>query len=45
MQELILRKLKKKLGNYCILYTDQKNLQKLFRKVWLTLYKNGKNLY
>ena len=30
---------------YCILCTDQKNLQKMFRKVWLTLFKNGSNLY
>ena len=30
---------------YCILCTDQKNLQKMFIKVWLTLFKNGSNLY
>ena len=34
-----------KLGNYCILYTDQKNLQKISKKVWLTLFKYGNNLY
>ena len=28
---------KTKLGNYCILCTDQKNLQKISIKVWLTL--------
>ena len=33
-----------KLGNYFILCTDQKNLQKMFIKFWLTLYKNGSNL-
>ena len=32
-----------KLGNYCILSTDLKNLQKMFIKVWSTLYKNGNN--
>ena len=31
-----------KLGNYYILCTDQKNN---FTKVWLTLFKNGNNLY
>ena len=34
--------LKMKLGNYYILCTDQKNN---FTKVWLTLFKNGNNLY
>ena len=34
-----------KLGNYCILCTDQKNLQSNSIKVWLTLFKNGNNLY
>ena len=43
--EIILKNLKTKLGNYCILCTDQKNLQKMFIKVWLTLFKNGSNLY
>ena len=33
--------LKMKLGNYCTLCTDQKNLQNNFKKVWLRLYKNG----
>ena len=38
-------KLKKKLDNYCIFCTDQKNLQSNSRKVWLTLFKNGNNSY
>ena len=38
-------KLKTKLGKFCILCTDQKNLQKMFIKVWLTLFKHGNNLY
>ena len=38
-------KLKTKLGNYCILCTDQKNLQNKSIKVWLTSYKHGNNLY
>ena len=38
-------KLKTKLGSYCILCTDQKNLQNNSVKVWLTLFKNGSNLY
>ena len=42
---IILRNLKTKLGKSCILCTDQKNLQKMFIKVWLTLFKNGNNLY
>ena len=37
--------LKMKLDNYNILCTDQKNLQKNYMQVWLTLFKNGKNLY
>ena len=37
-------KLDMKLGNYCILWADHKNLQKNFIKVWPTLYKNGNNL-
>ena len=37
--EIILKNLKTKLGNYCILCTDQKNLQKMVIKVWLTLSK------
>ena len=37
--------LKMKLGNYYILWTDQKNLQGNYIKVWLTLFKNGNNLY
>ena len=31
-----------KLGNYCILCTDQKKLQKTFIKVSLTLFKTWK---
>ena len=31
--------------NYCILCTDQKNLQSNSIKVWLALFKNGNNLY
>ena len=38
-------KLKTKLGKFCILCTDQKNLQSNSIKVWLTLFKNGNNLY
>ena len=41
----ILKNLKTKLDNYCILYTDQKNLQSNSIKVCLTLFKNGNNLY
>ena len=33
-----------KSDNYCILCTDQTNLQKNSIKVWLT-FKNGNNLY
>ena len=36
---------KTKLGNYCILCTVQKNSRKISIKVWLTLFKNGNNLY
>ena len=36
--------LKNESGNYCILCTDQKNLQKTSIKVWLTLFKHGNNL-
>ena len=45
MQEIILKNLKMKLDNYYILCTDQKNLQSNSIKVWLTLFKNGNNLY
>ena len=38
-------KLKNKLGNYCILCTDKKNLQKMSIIVWSMLFKNGNNLY
>ena len=38
-------KLKMKLDNYCILCIDQRNLQSNSIKVWLTLFKNGNNLY
>ena len=46
-------KLKTNLKNYCVLCTDQKqlyknnskNLQSNSIKVWLTLFKNGNNLY
>ena len=38
-------KLKNESDNYCILCTDQKNLQSNSIKVWLTLFKNGNNLY
>ena len=34
-----------KLGNYCILCTDHKNLQKNTTKVWSTLFKDGNNFY
>ena len=44
-QEVILKNSKTELGNYCILCTDQKNLQKMFTKVWLTFFKQGNNLY
>ena len=34
-----------KLGKFSILFTDGKNLQSNSKKVWLTLFKNGNNLY
>ena len=34
-----------KLDNYCILCTDQKNLQNNSIKVLLTLFKDGNNFY
>ena len=34
-----------KLSNYCIICTDQKNLQSNSIKVWPTLFKKGNNLY
>ena len=43
-QEIILKNLRMKLDNYCILCTDQKNLQSNSIKVWLTLFKNENNL-
>ena len=42
---IILKNLKTKLGNYCILCADKKNSQNNSIKVWLTLFKNGNNLY
>ena len=36
--EIVLKNLRTKLGNYCILCTDQNN----FIKVWLTLLKTCK---
>ena len=44
-QEVIMKNLKTKSGNYSILCTDQMNVQEMFIKVWLTLFKNGNNLY
>ena len=44
-QELILRNLRMKLDNYCILCRDQKNLQNNSIKVWSTWFQNVKNLY
>ena len=38
-------KVKMKLGNCYIFCLDQRNLQNIFIKVWLTLFKNGNNLY
>ena len=38
-QEIIQKNLKMKSDNYCILYTDQKNLQSKSIKVLLTLFK------
>ena len=40
--EIVLKNLRTKLGNYCVLCTDQKNLQNNFIKVWLTLSKTWK---
>ena len=40
---IILKNLRTKLGNCCILCTDQKNLQKISTKIWLTLFKDGNN--
>ena len=34
-----------KLGNYCILFTNQKNLQNISINVWLTLFKDGNNFH
>ena len=34
-----------KLGTYYILCVDQKNLENKSTKFWLTLFKNGNNLY
>ena len=45
LAQLKARKNSEKLKNYCILCTDQKNLQSNSIKVWLTLFKNGNNLY
>ena len=42
---IILKNLKTKLGNYCILCADKKNSQNNSIKVSLTLFKNGNNLY
>ena len=36
---------KQKLGNYFVLCTDQKNLQKMSIIIRSTLFKNGNNLY
>ena len=36
---------KTKVGKFCIPCTNQKNLQKMFIKVWLTLFKHWSNLY
>ena len=38
-------KLKNEIRQYCILCTDQKNLQSKSIKVWFPLFKNGNNLY
>ena len=38
----LLRNLKMKLENYCIICTGQKNLQNIYKKVWLTLFKTWK---
>ena len=34
-----------KLDRFCILCIDRKNLQNNSIKVWLTLFKDGSNLY
>ena len=34
-----------KLGNYCILCTDEKHLQKISITILLRLFKHGNNLY
>ena len=39
MQETIQKNLKMKLDSYCILITDQINLQKTYIKVWLNYLK------
>ena len=39
------KKLKRKLGNYYILCTDQKNLQQTLTKVLSTLFKTCKQFY
>ena len=43
-EEIVLKNLKTKLGNYCILCTDQKNLQNnsLLLQLILTLFKTWK---
>ena len=38
-------KLKNKIKQILYFYTDQKNLQSNSIKIWLTLFKNGNNLY
>ena len=45
LAQIILKNLKAKLDNYCILCANQKNLRRDCIKVWLTLFKNGNNLY
>ena len=40
MLEKILKNSKTKLGNYCILCTNQKKLEKIPTKVWFTLFKH-----
>ena len=41
-----MKNVKTKLGKYCTLCTNKKiSLQKMFIKVWLTLFKHGNNLY
>ena len=41
----IQKNLKMKFGNFCVLFTDKKNLQNNSTKVRLTLLKNGNNFY